>query len=68
MSENLNVFLKIHATSYSKFIAFDYLLNKQNLSIKALRRSYCEVCLLRLFVCTYIGREKKIQNVYYRNI
>jgi len=65
MFKNSNVFLKIYAMSYSKFIAFGYLLNKQNLFIEALRRSYCEVCLLKLFVCTYIGREK---NSHYRNI
>lgn len=66
MSENLNVSLKIHATSYLKFIAFDYLLNKQNLFNRGiLRRFYCEIYLSRLFVCT-LEEKKKIQNVHYR--
>lgn len=62
MSENLNVFLKIHATSYSKFIAFDYLLNKQNLFTEA------DLCVPLKIIRIYIGREKKIQKIHYRNI
>lgn len=66
MFENLNVSLQIHATSYSKFIAFDYLLNKQNLFIEALCKSYCKVCLSRLFVCTL--EEKKKFKMYFTEI
>lgn len=61
MSKNLNVFLKIYAMSYSKFIAFDYLLNKQNLFAGG--GFYCEACLL--IIRMYIGRENKSKYTLY---